>query len=117
MVSKITTDVSLLSGIGASITPEIRIPRKKRNLKSPENLPPRNNPVPNQDSTIITTQQDPNLPPHLSKLPTEHKPFIDDAHFSNPTENENTDTTDNTRTDNEDSVDKMNVDKDDDKDD
>ena len=72
--------------------------KKKRNLKSPTILPPRKDPIPNQDITKIITQQDPNLPPHLSKGPTGCKTFIDDTHFSNITENEHTDTTDNSRT-------------------
>ena len=33
--SKIPTDVSILSGTGVSATPERRISRKKRNMKSP----------------------------------------------------------------------------------
>ena len=56
-------------------------------MKSPEILIPRKDPIPNQYSTRIVTHQDPTLPPHLSKLPTRHKPFIDDTHFSNTTEN------------------------------
>ena len=49
-----TTNVSLLSVTGASVTPERRIPRKS-NLKSPAILLPINYPIPNQDSTIIIT--------------------------------------------------------------
>ena len=47
--------------------------------------PPRRYSIPNQDSTRIITQQDPILPPILSKKPTGHKPFIGEAHFSNKT--------------------------------
>ena len=75
-------------------------------MKSPEISPPRKDPIPNQDSTRIITQQDPKLPPNLSKGPTGHKPFINDTHYSNPIENEHTDTADNSRTDNEYSVEK-----------
>ena len=68
------------------------------NIKSLSISPPRKDPIPNQDSTRIITQQYPNLPPHLAKGPTGHKSFIDDTHFSNPTENEHTDITDNSPT-------------------
>ena len=80
-------------------------------------MPPVNDPIPNQYDIKIITQQDPNFPPNLEKVPTRHKPFIGDTHFSNPTENKHTDTTDNSRTDKKYSVDKMNVEKDKDKDD
>ena len=78
-------DIYLLYGKWGSVTPEIHIPRK-RNLKSPEVLPPRKYTIPNQDSTIIINQQYPNLPPNLAKGNTVHKPFIDDTNFSNTTE-------------------------------
>ena len=80
-------------------------------------MPQRKDPIPNQDSNIIITQQDPKLPPHLEKGTTGHKPFIDYTHFSNPIEKEHTDTTDNVGTDNEHSADKMILDKDEYKDD
>ena len=80
-------------------------------MKSIAMQPPRNNPIPNQDITRTITPKYTILPPHLEKVPTGHKPFIDDTHFSNPTENKHNDSTDNSRTDNEYSVDKMNVDK------
>ena len=79
-------------------------------------LLPRKDPIQNQDGSRIITQQDPILPPHLSKGTTGHKTFIDDTHFSNPIENEYNNSTDNSCTDNEDSVDKTNIDKDEDKD-
>ena len=56
-------------------------------MKSPSISPPRKNPIPNQDITIIITQQDLNLSPHLTEVPTVNKPFIDDTKFSNTTEN------------------------------
>ena len=61
--------------------------QEKSNLKSPSISPPRKNPIPNQDITIIITQQDLNLSPHLTEVPTVNKPFIDDTKFSNTTEN------------------------------
>ena len=99
MVTEIPTGVYLLSVTGAIATLERRIPRRKGNLKSPEILPPREYTIPNQYSTIIIIQNNPNLPPHLSKLPTGNKTFIDNTHSSNPTENEHTDTTENSRND------------------
>ena len=69
-------------------------------LKSPVMSPPRKGPIPNQYSTIIITQHYPILPPILSKVTTGHRSFIDDTHFSNPTENEYNDYTYNPHTDN-----------------
>ena len=61
--------------------------KEKRNVKSPEMSLPRNYSIPNHDITIIFTQQDPILPPILSKGLTGNKQFIDDSHFSNKKEN------------------------------
>ena len=47
-------------------------------IESPAMLPPRKDPIPNQDSTRIITQKDTILPPLLEKGPTGHKPFFDD---------------------------------------
>ena len=50
MVHRMQNDISVLSGsTGASIMPEKRIPGKKRKIKSLETLPPRKDPIPNQD--------------------------------------------------------------------
>ena len=49
--------------------------QEKSNMKSPAMLPTRNNPIPNQDSTRITTQKYPILPPLLEKWNTGYKPF------------------------------------------
>ena len=43
--------------------------------------PPRKYPIPNQDSTIIITQQYPIITPLLEKWHNGYKPFIDDTHF------------------------------------
>ena len=48
MDNKIRTNVSLSVGTGDSITPGQRIPKKKRNMKSPAMSPPRKNPILNQ---------------------------------------------------------------------
>ena len=64
-------------------------------MKSPEMLPPRKEPIINQDSTRIITQQDPILSPFLSKWPNGYKPFSDDKKFSNETEDEHNDYTNN----------------------
>ena len=45
--------------------------------------PPIKDPLTNQYSTRIITQQNPILPPILEKGPTGHKSFIDDTYFSN----------------------------------
>ena len=108
MVSKISTGVILLSGIGEIVTPERRTPRKS-NIKLPSILSPRKYSIPNQDSKRIIAQQDPNLPPNLTKRPTVHKLFIADTKISNTTENEHNDSTDTSRTDNEYYMDKMNI--------
>ena len=57
-------------------------------FKSTKQLTPRKDPIPNQDSDRIITQQHSILPPHLTKIPTGNKPFIDDTHFLDRTENE-----------------------------
>ena len=54
----------------------------------------------------MISQQYSNLPSNLAKGHTRHKLFIDYTLFPNPTEEKNTDTTDNLRTDNKGSVDK-----------
>ena len=54
---------------------------------STEMLPPRKDPIINQDSTRILAQQDTIRPTLLWKWSTGYKPFIDDTHFSNKTEN------------------------------
>ena len=85
-------------------------------MKSPAMLPTRNNPIPNQYSTIIITQKDTILPPLLSKFPTRYKPFFNDTHFSNIIEDEHNDSMDNSRTENKDYVNNLNVKKYEDKD-
>ena len=68
--NNIQTDFSLVSvGTLASVTPEKRIPRKKRNKKSPEMSPPRKYLIPDQDNNILSTEKDQNLPPHLETFP------------------------------------------------
>ena len=66
LVSKIINDISLLSGTGVSVTPEIRIPNK-RNFKSQEISSPREGPITSKDINRIITQKYPNLPPNLEK--------------------------------------------------
>ena len=56
MVKKIRTDVSLLSvGTGASVTPEKRIARKKKDMKSLAMLPLRKDIIQNQDINTLGT--------------------------------------------------------------
>ena len=72
-------------------------------------MPPRKDPIPNQDSSRIINLQDPILPPLLEKWSTGYKPFIYDTHFSNKTENKQNNSTDNSRTENYESVNNLNV--------
>ena len=60
--------------------------------------PPRKDPIPNQYSTSIITQQDPILPPLLEKWPTGYKPFLNYTHFSNKSEEKDNNYTDSSRT-------------------
>ena len=46
LVSKIPTGVSILSGIGASVTPEKRIPRKKNEVEITSNVTSKKGPNP-----------------------------------------------------------------------
>ena len=55
---KIKTGVSIFSGgIGASVTPEKRIPRNKINIKSPAMFTPRKDPIPNQYINRLITEK------------------------------------------------------------
>ena len=78
-------------------------------MKSPEMSPPQTDTITNKDITRIITQQDPILPPLLSKLTSGYKPLIDDTYFSNKTEDKHNDSTDNSCTENKDSVNELNV--------
>ena len=78
--------------------------------------PPRKDPIQNKYSTIIITQKYPILTPLLENWPTLYKPFFNDTHFSNKTEEEHNFSTDNSRTENNYSVNNLNVKKDEDKD-
>ena len=109
MESKLPTDVSILSvGTGASVTPELRIPKKK-NIKQPAMSRPRKDSIPNQDINRWITQQDPSLPPIIEKYTTEYKPLFNDMHDPNYTEDDPNDSTDNYCNENEDYVNKMKV--------
>ena len=72
-------------------------------------FPPGKDLIIDQNSTRIITQQDPILSPLLAKWPTGYKPFLDDTHFSNKTEDKHNYSTDNSRTKNKYSVNNMNV--------
>ena len=84
-------------GTGASVTPEKRIPRKKRNTKPPAMYPPKNDPISNKDINRLITEEDPSLPPHLSKYPPEYKQLLNHAHDPNSTEYDRNYSTDNSR--------------------
>ena len=81
--------------------------KEKRNMKSTAMLPPRNDQIKNQYSTMIITKKDPILQQLLPKGLTGHKPLIDGKHFSDPTENLHYYSTDNSCTDNEYSMKKI----------
>ena len=54
-------------------------------MKSPAILPPRKDPIQNQDSTRIINEKYPILPPLLAKYPTGYKPIFNDTHYPNKT--------------------------------
>ena len=102
-------------------SPAISLPIKDQILnqygKSPAMLPPRKDPIPNQDSNIIINQQYPIIPPLLEKYPTGYKPLFDESNYPNKTEDGLNDSTDNSRSDIDDYLNKLNVKNDEDKND
>ena len=56
--------------------------------------PPRKDPIPNQDSNRIVTQQDSILPPILEKYPIGYKPLFNNTHYPNNTDDDLNDSTD-----------------------
>ena len=67
--NKIRTYVSIFSGgTGASVKPEKRIPINKKSMKSLAMLPPRKDPIPNQDINRLGTKKYQSLPPQLAKF-------------------------------------------------
>ena len=66
---KLRTDFSVLYlETGSNVTLEECIPRKKKNMKSPEMLPQRKDPITNQDINMLGNEKDQSLPPQLSKF-------------------------------------------------
>ena len=66
---KIRTNVSIFSeATGASETPEKRIPRNKKNIKSLTMSPQRKDTFPNQDIYMLGTRKYQILPPQLAKF-------------------------------------------------
>ena len=74
--------------------------------------PQRKDPIPNQDSNKIITQQDPILPPLLEKYPTGYNPLFNDTHNPNKTDDDLNDSKDNSRTEINGYFNKLNVKKD-----
>ena len=108
--AKMWTYVSILSGgTGASVTTEKRIPRKKKNIKSPAMSPPGNYPIKNQDIDRLITERHPSVTPIKEKYPPEFKPLSNDAHNLNSTEDGPNNYRDNSLNDKEDSVNKLKV--------
>ena len=100
--NKIRTDVSLLFvRTGAILNPEKRIPRKKRNMKSPEMSPPRKDIIQNQDNNKLSTEKDQSFPPNLETFPPGFKSIINEAHYHNITEDDRNDYTDTSHNDKE----------------
>ena len=83
---------------GTSVFPGKRITRKKENMKSLAMLPPRKDPIPNQDINILGTKKYQSLPLQLSRYFPGYKSLINEA------EDGRNDSTDTSRTDKEDSV-------------
>ena len=73
---------------------------KKGNTKSPEISPPRKDPILNQDSNIITTKKIQKCHHIYKKGHIGQKAFIGNTYYSNLTENEHNNSTDNSRTEN-----------------
>ena len=74
-------------------------------------LPPKKDPIPNQDSNIIITQQDPIIPPLLAKYPIGYKALFNYTHYPNKTDDKLNYSTDSSRTDIDDYLYKLNVNK------
>ena len=82
------------------MSPPIKHPIPNQDSKSPEMSPPRKDPIQNKYSTIIITQKYPILTPLLENWPTLYKPFFNDTHLKNKTEEEHNDSKDNSCTEN-----------------
>ena len=80
-------------------------------MRSPAMSPPRKDPIPNQDSNRIITQQDPILPPLLQKYPTGYKPLFNNTHYPNKTDDNLNYSTDNSCTEIDGYFNKLNVNK------
>ena len=77
VVDKLRTDLSVNSGLTgetrASVTPEKRISRNEIKIKSLDTLPPRKDPIPNQDTNTLGLQKYQCLPPHVPPFPPRFK--------------------------------------------
>ena len=87
-MGKLRTDISVNSRLTgetrASVTPEKRIPRKKRNIKSLATSPPRKDPIPNQDKNTLGIQKYQCLSPHVPPFPPGFKLLRNEANDDNP---------------------------------
>ena len=86
-------------------------------MGSPGVSPQRKDTIKNQDTNRIINEQDPIIPPLLSKYHTVYKPLFNDTHHPNKTEDDINDSTDNSRTDIDNYLNKLNINRDEDKDD
>ena len=102
MNPKMRTDVSIFSvSTGATVTPEKRIPIKKKSIKPLTMTPQRKDPIPNQDINMLGTKKDQILPPQLAKFRSGYKSLINEAYKGR------NDSTDTLCTDKEDCVDNL----------
>ena len=90
----------------ASVTPEKRIPRKKRNIKSLVTSPPKKDPIPNQDKNNLGLQKYQWLPPHITLFSSGFKLLRNEGNDDNPetTDTSLTDKDDTSRTNRDDYI-------------
>ena len=74
------TDISVLYGeTGDSITPEKRIPRNKKKIKSLATSPPRKDPIPNQAKNTLGIEKYQSLSPHVPEFTPGFKSLRNEA--------------------------------------
>ena len=110
VVDKLQNDLSLNSGLTgetrASVTPEKRIPIKKRNMKSLAMSPPRKDIITNQDTNTLGLQKYQRLPPHVPPFPPIFKSLRNEPNDDNPetTDTQRTNKYDTSRNNQDDSI-------------
>ena len=84
-------------------------------MGSPGVSPQRKDTIKNQDTNRIINEQDPIIPPLLSKYLTGYKPLFNDTNYPNKTEDDLNDSTYNSHTEIDEYLNKLNVNSDEDK--